>query len=288
VKARPRWVAYLLRAVSLLGLLGAAAVGVEGCREAPTGSAPSTTEGPEIRITFVGSPGTPLEAAGVHVAGNVSTSTELASTHGGRLVARTVDAPGVETVAAEFPALDAAPGAPASAVLVRSVGTDDRLDPGTRDFAFGADVQLAETSESAVVGSSDNGNNVVQKGLYLDSSQYKLQIDHGFASCRVAGSEGDLSVKSQVRIEPGEWYRLACARSEDGVTISIAELDSADGEALDRQVVHGDSGNVDILERSRYLSVGAKIQADGTIPTSTTDQFNGLIAAVFVEIHGYE
>lgn len=275
----------LILALSVLAV--GAVAGCGGGQSSATDDTPEAS-GPHIRVTFSGEPGTPLEASGVHVTGNVPTTVELTAIGGGRVIAQQVDADGVAGQAVEFPTFDPAPGAPAAAVLVSSPDAEDPLDPGDRDFAFGAEVRLVEESESDATDSTDNGNNVVQKGLYLDPSQYKLQVDHGYPSCRVAGSDGDLTVRSQVKPTPGVWYRVACERTADGVSITVSELGSEDDEVLDRQVAEGATGTVAAGEKPTYLSVGAKTDARGLIPDSSTDQFNGLIAAVFVDIRGSE
>lgn len=281
------------RTAVLLGFLGTAAA-VAGCDD--SGPAPEAsevaevaeTEGPQTWITFTGVPGAALRPTDVHVAGTVDVVTKVVSSGGGRVRVEAVEAGDAGDRAARFPSFDAAPGAPASAVLVKSGGTNDGLDPGERDFTFGADVRLDESSESDTAGSADNGNNVLQRGLYLDPAQYKLQVDHGFASCRVAGSEGALDVRSKVEIRPGVWYRLACARSGDSLTMTADELTPKGFENVDHQVSHGDTGRVRTGSRSEFLSVGAKVGRDGTIPTGSTDQFNGLVATVFVTIGGHD
>jgi hypothetical protein len=281
-------VGLVLRAELLLLLLCAVSAGVAGCRSSsgPADSATAGARGPQIRITFAGEAGAELEASGVRVTGNVESIAELVSGGGGRVSVEAVDLSGVPTPAARFPSFAASPGAPASAILVRSRGIHDELDPGERDFTFGAEVSVDAASESDAVGSADNGNNVVQKGLFLDSSQFKLQIDHGFASCRVAGTEGDLSVRSQVMARPEVWYRLQCARTADGITLTVFDL-SDEAEMVDRQVERGVTGDVDTAH-APDLSVGAKVGSQGAIPVSSTDQFNGRIATVFLDIRGYE
>jgi hypothetical protein len=267
-----------------LPCLALVAVVVTGCRgSGETVSSPGV--GSQLRITFSGKAGLPLQPSGVRVAGNLPVSTSIASSDGGQVTLK-ADPAKADRQAASFPGFDAAVDAPVAAVLIKSRGTDDDLDPGDRDFSYGADVRLDPTSESDEAGSSDNGNNVVQKGLYLDSAQYKLQVDHGFASCRVAGSAGDLSVKSTVAARPDDWYRLTCARTADSLTVSVADLDAEGTETVDKQSVSGATGEVDTATQSTYLSVGAKIDARGVIPASASDQFNGLVRSVFVEIGG--
>jgi len=287
----PRASGRSLRHIASLGCLLGAVVGAAGCRasastpaQAPTPTPPAST----LRITFAGSPGARLTASHVRVAGDIPVSVTLASSHGGIVRTHDVDAAGVESRAARFPRFDATRAAPAAAVLVRSRGSEDELDPADRAFSYGATVRLDTRSESEADGSADNGNNVLQKGLFLDPSQYKLQVDHGFASCRVAGSAGALVVRSRVRIQPAVWYRLACARTHDSLTIAIHELTTKGSVNVDHQVARGVTGRVSTEEGSAYLSLGAKVGASGAIPAASSDQFNGLVGGVFVNILGHE
>ena len=91
----------------------------------------------------------------------------------------------------------------------RSRGLDDLLSPGGRDFAFGADVALDDVTTGTA---PDNGDNLVQRGLYQSSSQYKIQVDDGRVSCRVAGVSGEIVVYAPGRLHPGDWYRIRCQR----------------------------------------------------------------------------
>src|SRR4051812_42672459 len=66
-------------------------------------------------------------------------------------------------------------------------GTDD-LDPGAGPFRFGADFNLDAVSEDSGPGGRDNGDNLIQRGLFNQQAQYKIQLDHDTALCRVKGS----------------------------------------------------------------------------------------------------
>jgi hypothetical protein len=280
-----------VRHLASFGCLLGAVVGAAGCRASastPAHEPTSTPPGSTLRITFAGTPGARLTAADVRVAGDIPVTVTLASSHGGTIKTHDVDAEGVGSRAARFPRLDPTREAGASAVLVSSRGSDDELDPGDRAFSYGATVRLDKRSESDAAGSADNGNNVLQKGLFLDPTQYKLQVDHGFASCRVAGSAGTLTVRSRVAIQPAVWYRLACARTQDSLTIAVHELTTKGSEIVDHQVARGVTGRISPEEGSTYLSLGAKVIASGAIPASSTDQFNGLVGSVFVNILGHE
>lgn len=90
-------------------------------------------------------------------------------------------------------------------VRVTTSGADDALSPGSEPFSFGADFTLDADSSGT---NADNGDNLVQRGLFDAPGQYKIQVDGGKASCRVMGSAGDVTVEAATRVLPGRWYRL--------------------------------------------------------------------------------
>src|SRR3954451_6618043 len=86
-----------------------------------------------------------------------------------------------------YPAWDGTSPYQRAAVTVLSNEAGDPLSPGTRDFEFGASFSLDTKSEGTT---QDNGDNLIQRGLYGDKAQYKIQVDKGHVSCRVKGSSG--------------------------------------------------------------------------------------------------
>lgn len=174
------------------------------------------------------------------------------------------------------------PGEPASSDGVAAVKVDppdpDTFSPGKRTFTFGADIALSGGGDG-----DDAGANVVQRGLFSDSGQYKLQVDAGVPSCRVAGTEGDVLVKSGAALSPGSWHRVRCTRTDDAVTLTVQpwEVDEwGDAETFSR------SGSIGAVELSSTtpLSVGAKLSAAGSLVPTRPDQYRGLIDSVVVEV----
>lgn len=192
-------------------------------------------------------------------------------THAGGRVLR---AEGSEAgYALQFPRLEGGLDPPAAMLLLRSRDAEDFLSPGERDFAFGADLLLDEESEDAP---TDNGNNVVQRGLYADTVQYKLQVEHGSLSCRIAGSDGAALVSAPV-VDPGEWYRVSCERTNGDVVLSWERLsDAKTGETMR----HTDIGDVTFTAGTPFV-VGGKLDAKGQVTVQATDQFNGVIDNVW-------
>jgi hypothetical protein len=200
----------------------------------------------------------------------------------GRLYAEVVTHAGGRVLRAEgsnsgyalrFPGLEGGLDPPAAMLLLRSRDAEDFLSPGSGDFAFGADVLLDEESEDAP---TDNGNNVVQRGLYEDTAQYKLQVDHGSLSCRIAGTDG-AAVVTAPAVEPGEWYRVSCERSNGDVVLSWERLaDSEDGSTVRRST----TGDVTFAPGTPFV-VGGKLDGRGQVTVEATDQFNGVIDNVW-------
>jgi hypothetical protein len=153
------------------------------------------------------------------------------------------------------------------------LGTDDPLSPGHGNFTFGADFSLDEKTTGSAI---DDGDNLIARGIFEGAAQYKIQVDDGLLSCRIAGLEGEVLVKAHQRVQPGHWYRTRCTRIGDEVTLEIAKLESGvptDWVELDET---GEIGAV-VMAQSVPLSVGGKLSGTGEMFPTSTDQFNGSI-----------
>lgn len=182
---------------------------------------------------------------------------------------------------ARFPAFDGAGDGARAVVAVTNTAANDELTPGAARFAYGAAVRIQDPSSGTAF---DNGNNVIQRGLYHQSAQFKLQIDHGHPSCRVAGDSGAVEVTSRVTVVPDTWYQVRCLRavgaSQDTVTISVREV--ADGAVWVRDRARGPIGFLR-YDYATPLSVGGKL-TDATHIESASDQFNGRIDDAFFNV----
>ncbi|MGH3359760.1 MAG: hypothetical protein ACRDO7_13240 [Nocardioidaceae bacterium] len=180
--------------------------------------------------------------------------------------------------ALRFPAFDGSASAPAAMVRVRPAGID-WMSPGKDAFTFGVDVKLDEVSSGSTL---DNGDNVVQRGLFDDDAQFKLQLDRRVPSCLIRGDQGTVMVKGPAGLDADGWYRIQCRRQGDAVTIAVART-SADGtEDAETSTSTGSIGRVEFLS-DVPMSVGGKITSDG-VPAAATDQFNGLLSGVFFSV----
>lgn len=164
-----------------------------------------------------------------------------------------------------------------AALRVVAGAEDDPLSPGTADFRIGVDFRLNAVSQGSAV---DNGNNLVQRGLYDDVAQYKLQVDGRRVSCRVKGASGTVEV-SGARVATGRWFRVACTRRERAVTLRLVRLDTG---RVRQWRASGRTGDVSAEEATVPLSVGAKLYADGSLVDSDSDQFNGRLDNAFLNV----
>ncbi len=151
---------------------------------------------------------------------------------------------------------------------------DTSLDPGERDFVLSADLRLDPVSNGASV---DNGDNLVQRGLY-SGGQYKIQIDHSVPSCRVAGTDGEVLVEGEP-VQADQWYRVECAREGQQVRLSVAPLSPAGPGAATTATGSGPLGSVEMAPEVPF-SLGGKLNGEGGIVVSSSDQFNGSVARV--------
>jgi hypothetical protein len=171
-------------------------------------------------------------------------------------------------------------GAPGLPVIVTVTSEDGgTLNPGAKPFTIGADLMVDERNEGGVV---DDGNNVLQHGLFSDTSQYKLQVDRDRASCRIEGSSGAVVVNDEAELEPDVWYHVECRREPDRVVLTVESLDP-DVTYESEVSLEGETGSV-AASTAAPVVIGGKFGVNGEVVTSNTDQFNGALDHVFVTI----
>lgn len=256
------------RTVGGIAALMATAVALSACQDAPAGadlpsSVPSATQAtPVLDLRFdagLVNDGE-LDAEIRELASGAGVTFVAAGTGGGRAIA--------------FP--DARQSRVVITVLDRQ--STGLLDPGRRPFVLGADVRLDRLEAGDDL---DNGENVVQRGLFDDGSQYKLQLDHGYPSCLVTGSTGRVFAKSKIQLAPGSWYRLECRRVRDDLTVVVRDL--AADRTLDQVTASGPIGDV-AVPATVPLTIGAKAGANGAFLASSTDQFDGALDNVLFAV----
>ena len=211
------------------------------------------------------------------------TTQSVRTASGGALISRVAELTGGR--AAEFPSFDGSSTGPRAVLAVVNAGQSDQLNPGSAPFRFGAHVWLDRTSGNRSY--YDNGNNVIQRGLY-SGSQFKIQIDGGQPSCRVSGALGSAEVASTARLVSERWYQLTCRRrvvdAGDLVELEVTPVTSdpaLNGPIVTRSpvVAVGATG----FSYSTPLSVGGKLHNNLSI-VRASDQFNGRLDNPFLFI----
>lgn len=147
---------------------------------------------------------------------------------------------------------------------------------------MGANYKLDPASDGSA---TDNGDNLIQRGLYSSGSQYKLQIDHGKPSCgirgtAVCGGQPNLEVLAPNPVPRDEWRTVLCQRLVSGTTtiLKITIIDRATG-ATETNLGNVINNQIDLGSTASTvpLSVGGKLNAEGGPVKNSTDQFNGWI-----------
>lgn len=258
-----------------LALLATACAGDPEPTSGPaSATAAAATTKSTLRLTFddtVGPEGSLIPR--VESSGTAPVRIEIVTQSGGRLVREQ----GPWRDAGRFPTLDRDR---AAAVVVRSAGVNDALSPGVRDFRMGADFRLDARSDGLP---TDDGDNLLQRGLFTGPAQYKLQLDDRRPACRVAGSDGAVLARVPARVEPDQWYRMTCFRDGDRLVLQLLKRDADGWRSLGPWIARGRIGLVR-LSRSTPLSIGAKTLAGGEIVRSSTDQLNGAVDNVFFKL----
>lgn len=182
-----------------------------------------------------------------------------------------------------LPAFDPWAPAPRAAVVVTPHGTTDGLDPGTGPLEFGADVVLDATTAKVASGSVDDGDNLVQRGLWNDPAQWKLELDRHRPTCRIKGRSGTVTVSASTAMEPGRWYRVRCRRQGSTVRLVLSWWRSDGSMVAQTWEAQGATGDLQPASRSTPVSAGGKVGASGQLDPDT-DQCNARIDDVVVRL----
>jgi len=212
----------------------------------------------------------------------------LATTAATRVNVRSLEAGGGQAVqvqsgngtsALRFPAFAVDKEAPRLVLVLNPVGAPDLLNPAGKDFSFGADLRLNDASSGK---GDDNGDNVLQRGLFSDVNQYKLQVDKRVPSCTVKSGEARLFVKFDQSLDKG-WFRIRCDYKAGSLTVSVSRI------LVDRVEGLGDKTESMSIKSPAFstktpATVGGKIGTNGELVLHASDQFNGELDNVFVDI----
>jgi len=227
---------------------------------------------PEL-LVGVDSDGQPVQR------GTADATVSVSTLNGGELGT----APGLDDVPTmAFPAFRSAGPYPRAVVQARVNGPTDTLNPDVSRFLYGADIKLDADSAGR---SEDNGNNVIQRGLSSDTAMFKLEMDADRRpGCTVQGSAGSLSVLSPQPVEPGMWYRVRCQVRRNVIRVLVTEYLPSGSAMTSGRENRGAVGPVAFPGTEVPVAIGGKLAQDGSVITSATDQFNGLIVNAFVVV----
>jgi hypothetical protein len=227
------------------------------------------------RVTTVGNSGTASLTTAVVTAGSGQlTGARSRSTQGGAI---------------RFPAFSSSDSAARAVLRVDNAGNTDQMSPGTRDFTWGADVRIDSATYSTRTGTTDNGDNLVQRGLAGSGRQFKLELDAHRPACRVEGGGGALRVVLPVVLDSTSWYRASCARAGGKLTVSLARYGDTGAVTATWSKSATRSagfGNLTWQRASIPMSVGGKLTTSGAIVSGASDQLNGTVDNVFLDISG--
>ena len=238
--------------------------------EAPSGS--------EVALQPSGYPSDGARLTSLVNTGGLPVTTDVVSVYG---ASATVSRDRWGQAAVDLPAPASGWYAPRAVLRVKHrASSGDPLAPGSRDFSFGASFTKDQWSSGT---RTDNGDNLIQRGLASDPAQYKIEVDGGRVACRIEGDGGAVTVRSTVPVYWHRWYSAVCSR--DGSTVSLRVTEHLTGG--DRVTTNRASGSIGTLRWPKTqtpLSVGGKLAADGSVIRSATDQFNGVISGPFLDI----
>jgi hypothetical protein len=181
--------------------------------------------------------------------------------------------------AVRLPSLSNKLAPPKAEIRVTVAGRGAPLDPGTRDFVFGADFLLDRVSDG---GRRDDGDNLIQRGQFNSQAQYKIQLDHSVAYCRVKGSDGAVAVLTS-HLTRNRWYRVRCQRTADTVRLRVWKLKKQGPHLVADVSQTGVIGDV-TQPRTRALSIGGRLNNKNVVPRGHTDQFNGVVDQVLYDV----
>jgi hypothetical protein len=191
--------------------------------------------------------------------------------------------------AIRFPEFRARTTAPKAQIRVVSANKSNPLNPGNRDFTFGADFRLdSGTTETKA---EDDGDNLIQRGQFQSATQYKIQLDKSIPNCRIKGTAGAVEVKSDlgVSLPRNRWHRVRCYRVGDDVTLKVWRLSKRGAPKLVVNETNPDDdptvvriGSV-TAPRGRGLAIGGRLTNRNVVPRGHADQFNGIIDSVMFD-----
>lgn len=143
---------------------------------------------------------------------------------------------------------------------------DNRLNPGTRDFAVSFRYRTTKPF-----------GNIMQKGQsHTAGGNFKFQLPKGNVTCLVRGSTGQRAVRTVGIYDDNLWHTVRCERTAAGITLTVSD---ANGNLQETKKLNGRTGN---LSNKLPMTVGGKIQCDQI--SVTCDYYAGDIDWIRYEV----
>jgi hypothetical protein len=136
------------------------------------------------------------------------------------------------------------------------------LNPGVRAFAFGAQVRVNPERTAFT-------STIIRKGDFLTPGRWRLRIDRaeGFPYCAVAGTAGNVVIRSRAGIADGQWHSVSCTRRGSLVRLTV-----------DGTVVRAKTGPIGVVRSAQPVRVG------GVSTGVRSNQYSGTLDNVFLRI----
>ncbi|MEV4479207.1 LamG-like jellyroll fold domain-containing protein [Micromonospora coxensis] len=146
---------------------------------------------------------------------------------------------------------------PATGSALIQVPDAANLNPGTQDFTISAMVKVT-------AGQVTEGANLVQKGVFADPAQWKLQLDGGKPGCRIKGTDAagltvSKLITADASIADQGWKFVQCKRRGDTLSLIVGST-----------VVADDTGATMDIANTAKVHIGAKGAG-----LTNNDQFRG-------------
>ena len=267
----------LRRSVALLAVVCVAAVctpalASSSSRARPQGTAAADPLNPDT-FTYLGQ----VSAAGATDASGLGNTGLVTTGSGGSVIEGTDVSHGPVLRFPQTTCTTAPRGSSCPRATVSPQG-EDALNPlnGTGNFQFGASVRMSTVAGKA-------GMNILQRGVFGDGAQWKLQTDYksavGFrvASCRFSDGTAAVLVLGTKKLLAGTWYDLTCQRSGSTFTLVV---DDVSGTAADETV--SAVASIGAIAPTKPATIGGKAITTQTGQNDTaTDQFHGDLDGVY-------
>ncbi|MBR7744438.1 hypothetical protein KC207_14175 [Phycicoccus sp. BSK3Z-2] len=173
---------------------------------------------------------------------------------------------------------------PLAVLGIRPTGGSDPLAVGERSFRWQADFR----QDPDIGDDPADGDNLLQRGLYDDRSQWKLSVDKHVVGCYLKTADGRRSGVETRLHDIDSWHRATCERTVTGEGTAVLSLTLGvwDGEDF-QETFSGEApenafGAVE-FDPDALVSVGGKLNPDGSL-SGSPDQFNGWVDGIALRV----